>query len=320
MSPTIIHSTHSKNPKAIPLTANFSSSQSSYFLEKRSLNKGFGRMHTHTFFELELVLDGYGETCFNGVMHSFSRGTAYISRPTDTHSLSIQSPQNLEIWNLSFMGDALPDQLLDKILYYSGDIFFHLEETHLQQACTLFHMIYQQQKENTISEDRLADLCMEALFTFILRHLPVTTANTEDRVILKAVKFIHLHFRERLTQDDVAKYAGLSTPYFSSLFHAETGCHYKEYLTSLRVGWTLRLMKGSGVTPTVACYEAGFNSYSSFLNAFTRIVGISPREYYAQKHALASSSADPDPEDMKNEDFDPDSESKPIIFMMCTEN
>ena len=254
-----------------------------FFLSKRQANPCCE--HSHSFFELEIILSNFGNATYNGVTYPIKKGITYISSPSDSHSLSFQSPDenSFILWNMSFKDSFFSQELMDLILYSKGDKITYLDEATLNKVCALFDIIYSEQNiGNPFSAD-ICTQCAEAMLKIILRNMRAENSDAGSNCIFEALRYIQTHFMENISQEDVARHTGLSTPYFSMLFSREIGCGYKDYLTQLRVYYAKKLIKNSGYKASDACYAAGFNSYSSFLKAFTKLVGISPTEYAKKK-------------------------------------
>lgn len=84
----------------------------------------------------------------------------------------------------------------------------------------------------------------------------------------------------------LAASAGLSRFHFHRVFKACTGVTPKAYAAQARDD-RLRRELARGTSVTVACYEAGFNSSSSFYQAARGALGMQPREYRRGGAALA---------------------------------
>lgn len=84
----------------------------------------------------------------------------------------------------------------------------------------------------------------------------------------------------------LAAAAGLSRFHFHRVFKACTGVTPKAYADQARDD-RLRRELARGTPVTVACYEAGFNSSSSFYQAARGALGMLPREYRRGGAALA---------------------------------
>ncbi|WP_405412403.1 helix-turn-helix domain-containing protein [Streptomyces decoyicus] len=82
------------------------------------------------------------------------------------------------------------------------------------------------------------------------------------------------------TLADLGRAAGASERTLSRLFHTELGMSFHRWRTTLRIHHALaQLSKGRSVTGTAM--ECGWSNPSSFIDAFTEIVGQTPGRYQA---------------------------------------
>lgn len=97
------------------------------------------------------------------------------------------------------------------------------------------------------------------------------------RRLLAARALIHERFAEPLTNDDLARAAGLSPYHFLRQFHDVFGDTPHQYLTRVRIEQAkLRLVRDEA-SITQACLDVGFSSLGSFSTLFRRHTGASPR-------------------------------------------
>jgi len=94
-----------------------------------------------------------------------------------------------------------------------------------------------------------------------------------------AQKYIHDHFRERVTLNDVARSASLSAHYFSSLFHEMTGMTVKKYVQMVRINAAKQLLSLTSERITDIAYDVGFNNLTDFNRVFRRMERRSPRQH-----------------------------------------
>lgn len=91
--------------------------------------------------------------------------------------------------------------------------------------------------------------------------------------------FIAQHYTERLTVEEIGKFAKLHPNYAMNLFQKTFGTTLVNYLTQHRVSHAQRLLATTDSTITEVAFSSGFNSISRFNDAFRRACGCSPREY-----------------------------------------
>ena len=112
------------------------------------------------------------------------------------------------------------------------------------------------------------------------------------RRIVQAKLFIDDNFGEKIDLRGIADEAYFSKFHFIRLFKMAYGKTPHQYLTAVRINKAqLLLQDGAPVTET--CFAVGFESLTSFIGLFKRIIGISPSAYRQQqqqrKHAINAS-------------------------------
>lgn len=254
---------------------------SDYFIAERHPHSS--KLHTHTFFELEYFLKDGGTVYLNNEPFEVKKHSLCISIPTDYHMHENKDGEFSHLINLSFMSNLLSKELQDDLLYSPCTNMYYLSKEDGEKVEFLLNLITNEQENKTA--DHFAELCIQALITLVLRERkssPKITKNN-DTTALTAIQYVHNHFKENLSLQEVANIVGLNPAYFSYLFHKQTGFKFKEYLTTTRINYAKKLIRTNGEAITNACYESGFNSYSSFSRAFLDIEGCSPSEY-AEKY------------------------------------
>lgn len=97
--------------------------------------------------------------------------------------------------------------------------------------------------------------------------------------VRQAIDFIHRHYAEPLTLEQIASEAYLSREYFSRVFKEETLKTPFEYLTHYRISRAMELLEQSNMSITEIAGKCGFASAGYFNVKFSEIAGCSPREF-----------------------------------------
>lgn len=100
--------------------------------------------------------------------------------------------------------------------------------------------------------------------------------------IRKALRFIADNYFEHLELAAVADFVQLSPSYFSSLFRQVVGMNFREYLCSVRVEESKRLLLSTDFSLADIAVSVGFPDQSYYCKIFKRTVGISPGKFRAQ--------------------------------------
>lgn len=87
------------------------------------------------------------------------------------------------------------------------------------------------------------------------------------------------HYLENPDVARIADSSGLHPNYAMSVFRATTGMTIRSYLAQLRVSHAQRLLLTTDQKIVDVAFESGFETVSSFYEAFVRMVGITPSRY-----------------------------------------
>jgi len=84
---------------------------------------------------------------------------------------------------------------------------------------------------------------------------------------------------EKLNLDMVSRHIGLSSIYFSKLFHKEEGIGFNNYLSLVRVNKAKELLGGTSLKVFEVGIATGFGNSPHFHYTFKKITGVTPTEY-----------------------------------------
>ena len=102
-------------------------------------------------------------------------------------------------------------------------------------------------------------------------------ANANKPKINEIIDYINDNLTEDLSLDKIAKRFFLTKQYLCKIFKKNTGYTVNKYITYRRIV-LVKEAYSDGLTLSEACYKAGFNDYSSFYRAYSRIANESPRK------------------------------------------
>jgi AraC-like DNA-binding protein/ligand-binding sensor protein len=98
----------------------------------------------------------------------------------------------------------------------------------------------------------------------------------------KAEIYIRENFTHKIKLREVAKIAGLSAPYFSTIFKEEMGENLSRYINRLRVEKSIKMLLETEFTLNEISNACCFQDQSWYTKIFKSFTGISPGKYRSQ--------------------------------------
>ena len=111
----------------------------------------------------------------------------------------------------------------------------------------------------------------------IFAHLPRFA--TYKKEVCDALLFIHFHFAEKITLDDVARAVSLNRDYLCRLFRQETGEPMFRYINNLRMQKAARFIEEGYTYMRGVAADVGIDDQFYFARVFKKYHGVSPSEY-----------------------------------------
>jgi YesN/AraC family two-component response regulator len=103
----------------------------------------------------------------------------------------------------------------------------------------------------------------------ILGHIDAALARTHklgsatQRLVRKALAYIHEHYAEPLSRAQIAQYVGIAEDYLTDCFHQELGVPPMTYLTRYRIKQARALLEAEAKSKTHVALAVGFVDRSS---------------------------------------------------------
>jgi len=98
-------------------------------------------------------------------------------------------------------------------------------------------------------------------------------------VLRKAERYIWANYTRKLSLEEIAKAAGLSPPYFSTIFKEEMGENLSSYLNRLRVERAVSMLTETEKHLQEIANLCGFEDQSWFSKIFKSFTGVSPGKF-----------------------------------------
>ena len=162
-----------------------------------------------------------------------------------------------------------------------SEVFDHVKLFHNIKAETaiLFQKLAKLIEEDKQAEDKKK--LLNAIFTEILFDLKynyadhVITEHITDITVLKIIAFINSNFSNNITIKSIADHLNYSETYISHKFKKAMHTSVYKYILQKKLIHAHSLIV-SGVLPTQAAKQSGFDDYSGFFKIYKKYFGFSP--------------------------------------------
>ena len=245
--------------------------------------------HYHTFHKLIFFLSGQAAYDIEGQRYALRPGDMVLVGAGDIHRPDISGsvPYERVILYISpefLRAESTPDCDLESCFAAARQEFrFALRPadqdrriagilTELEQALTGGGF-----GASVLSHALLLQLMIQVRRGQLDRELTHVTGAVGDKKIVALLQYLNTHLTERLSIDDLAERFYVSKYHMMRRFRAETGYTIHNYLVGKRLLLARELIAG-GMAVTAACYQSGFQDYSTFSRAYKRQFGTTPRQ------------------------------------------
>jgi AraC-like DNA-binding protein len=149
-------------------------------------------------------------------------------------------------------------------------------------------------EDRTLSEIFLASirLNLEQFLLLCYRQWRFSYHNTErispdaEHVIRALCDYIEQHLTEQFGLKGLARRAGYSPSYLSSLFSRATGQGLAQYISRKRIAFAQELLHSTNRKVVEICYDVGFRDLAHFNRTFKKVVGVTPNQFRELSHTF----------------------------------
>lgn len=250
--------------------------------------------HWHSYFEITYVQEGQGNYSVNGQEYMMKPGDIIIFNNVEAHGWKLMG-EDMKLLVMIFSPEFVAEKLsvfdseylkpfVERGSNFKNRIGSEEPVSHeIRKGIREIYAEWQQQKEGY-------PLMIKANILRILTML-IRTYQDESKSgemlkekksamkrLEQAISYIDHHYSEKITLDEVAAAAYMSSNYFSSYFRKVTGISFSEYVTRIRISHARELLRDTDKSVTEIAMECGFHNISNFYRLYKKQVGKPPRD------------------------------------------
>lgn len=113
----------------------------------------------------------------------------------------------------------------------------------------------------------------------------LSAAREYSPTVRNACHYVDTNFREKIAVPEVAAACGVSADHLSRLFSKQTDNTLGRYISAVRIGHAMYLLRDARPGIAEIAYEVGFQSLSQFNRTFLALRGMSPGEFRKTERA-----------------------------------
>jgi AraC-like DNA-binding protein len=224
-------------------------------------------------------IDGEGWIKIDNKTQIIKKNEYIIITANTPHSYGSNSQDPWSIYWIHFSGSKAP--LF--ISYPNQKIEINLaSNSRFKDRILLFEEIYNN-LEMGYSMDNLeyANIClwhMLGSLRYLSQFRKINEYNQHDKIAM-SIRLMRNNMSRKLSLEDLADHCGLSVSQFCLLFKKKTTRTPLDYLTHLKMQQAARLLDFSDLRVGEIADQTGYTDPFYFSRVFSKIMGLSPKEY-----------------------------------------
>lgn len=257
--------------------------------------------HSHPFHKLIVFLSGQVSYVVEGRTYDLEPWDILLVRDHDIHKPEISPAvpyERLVIWihedSLKALGRSGENLCLcfDQVLSRK-DNRLRFNEREYPEIVGVVNQLIHQQNLSAFGSASLQEALLVQFFVYLSR----LSSNPDfkdpkqiqlgDKRLLELLEYINDHVTADLSVEHLSAISYLSRYYLMHQFKRQTGLTLHAYVSNKRLKLANGLIK-DGLSMTEAAYQSGFRDYSTFLRAYKKLYGLSPRMFYSSAYQLMS--------------------------------
>ncbi|MFW6022894.1 MAG: AraC family transcriptional regulator [Halanaerobiaceae bacterium] len=268
----------------------------SYILRINSVEETFPA-HRHNFMEISYIMEGKGTEIINGKDHLLKKGTFTLLLPYQIHELHPEPGHPLKIFNCNigletFFGTNKFSEELNKMIFDLTENlppYVYLTKEKAQRMESILDNMFEEYNRDLKWKDLIFKSKLIEAFVLFDRERRIMQLKEKPREVKdfqnykaylwEVIFYIHNHYMDEITLENLAKKFGVSVSHLSKTFKEYFSENIHSFLNDIRIKHACGLLSSSNKQITDIAAEVGFNSYPTFSRVFRNKQGISASEY-----------------------------------------
>lgn len=258
-------------------------------------NGSTARYHSHKFLELSYVLEGSANHTMEGMSTILSKGDFFIIDYNKHHKYQQIGKTPFTIMNCLFLPSLIDETLagceqlsevvknyLIKLDFYQvkdhpTNFIYHDEDGHIG---LLFQQLYKEYERKPMGYMESIRSYLILILIHIMRQIELPrTSESGNEMIRYITDYVDKNYHEKLSLARISKKYNYSLAHISTLFKMEMGMNFQEYVQSVRMKESCRLLMNTQKKVSEIATSVGYADIKFFNEVFKRQIKMTPREF-----------------------------------------
>jgi AraC-like DNA-binding protein len=237
--------------------------------------------HAHETFAIGLVEAGAGKFYARGTTHTAASSDIFIIHPDDIHDghatvstgytyrMLYPHPELFQHFGIEPLRSSLQTPFFPHTV---------IKDKSLYDLLLMLHKLFEHSSGRLERETVLSQVLTYLLTTHATLPTQRQTHVREHHAIALVKDYVHAHYDQAVSLDQLSTLTQLHPSYLVRTFHAAMGVPPHVYLNHVRILQAKRLLLDGVPTGQVAI-EMGFADQSHLTRHFKRLIGVPPGQY-----------------------------------------
>lgn len=248
--------------------------------------------HSHSAWELSLVVTGEGIRRMGDIDEPFSAGDLILVPPELPHQWQFRQDVVDDDGLIENITILFPDSFLHRSIAYCDTLEQPLNE--LLELKSSLHIIGNTANEISKMMQKAVGQSKTGQISTLLSLL-IQIAECKERKEIGIVKkdkaetrmteidiFLRCNYAREITLDRMAAHVGMNKSSFCIFFKRQAGQSFITYVNDFRLSVARELLLNRTLSISEICYQCGFNDIHYFSRLFKQKTGMSPKNYRKQ--------------------------------------
>ena len=223
---------------------------------------------------LQYVTHGTLRFYLKNEFHEMREGSFIITKPHSVYRYYLPDGEKMGYLLIHFSGFH-SGRILKNLQLDCGKIYTANGIT--DRMTDMFMSLFSEFTNRQRGFDNMCAAHLSEILVLLSRTALTENSSADSR--LSTISWLHSHFAEKITVDDLAAMEHLSGSRYRSIFRNQTGFSPSEYRTALRISHACDLLLTSDRSIKDISIACGFDDVLYFTRLFRNKIGVPPGKY-----------------------------------------